>query len=234
MNNKVPLLVGSSNYIEWHRTFARVSKDKDSLGLAQDSNADNEADAAETPAQNPSNTSVFIPDNTAFARFQHDHRQYEKGQKKIKTARKLITSSVSPIIATRIQNKDDPVEAYEFLKKTYKVSNTNARQKLLAQLRDTTLNKYKFNVENYVSKVLEIREDLLEYDEELSDEEVSEYLLSGLPDCYAGFKEHYGWLMRFRGDPDGHDLQALTEELIKESARRDETAKAKKFKAAIS
>jgi len=175
-------------------------------------------------------TSIILPDTTPFAKFQHDHAQYEKGQKKIKLARTLIKNSVSPIIAGLIRNKDDPVEAYEFLIQKYKVSNTTARQKLFAQLKNTTLNKFKFNVENYVNKIFETREDLLDYDRELTDDEVAEYLLAGLPDSYKDFKEKYEWLLRYQGTPDQHDLQALTDELLKEGARRDEAFKAKKSK----
>lgn len=189
----------------------------------------------QTPGRDSANgssqpTSIVLPDTTAFVKFQHDHAQWEKGQKKIKVANTLIKNSVSPIIAGLIRNKDDPVEAYKFLKEKYKVSDTVARQKLLGQLKDTTLNKFKFNVENYVNRVFEVREDLKDYKKELPDEEVAEYLLAGLPHSYKSFKEKYDWLMRYQGKPDEHDLQALTDELLKEGTRRDKAAKAKKAK----
>ena len=146
-------------------------------------------DAASKPA--PAPTTIFIPDTTAFARFQHDHNKYEKGQKKIKAARTLIKDSVNTIIAGIIRDKDDPVVAYKFLKEKYKLSDSASRQKLLSQLKDATLNKFKYNVEDYVNRVFEIREDLRDYSKELSDEELAEYLLGGLPDLYGDFKEKY-------------------------------------------
>lgn len=170
----------------------------------EDENESSTGSAAD--ATNLASTSIVIPDTSSFARFQHDYSRYEKGQKKIKAARILIKAWVSPIIAGLIRNKDDPVEAYKYLKEKYKVSDTVARQKLLSQLKDTTLNKYKYNVENYINKVFQIREDLRDYTKEITDEEVAEHLLGGLPESYNGFKEKYDWLMRYQGNPDGHDL----------------------------
>ena len=118
-----------------------------------------------------------------------------------------------------IHNKDDPIEAYKFLKERYKISDTAARQKLLGQLKNTTLNKFKYSVEDYVSKVFEIRENLQDYNKEFEDNEIAKYILNGLPDSYNDFKRKYSSLMWYRNYPDGHDLETPTDQLLKEGTR---------------
>ncbi|KAK4947290.1 hypothetical protein LTR10_013658 [Elasticomyces elasticus] len=220
-NPHIVPLVSSNNFIEWHRAFTRRAKDKDVWDLLT------EKYKPVLIKPDPRDQKYLV---TFFTRFQLDNFVYEEGQKKIKAARALIKSAVSPVIIWFIPDEDDPVGAYKFLQERYKPSDTTGRQILLSQLEDTTLNKFKFSVPTYVDKVFEIRHDLVEVKKVLSDDEVARYLLGGLPNSYSNFKKEYSLIMAGRGTPDGHDLQFLTDTLIKEGSRRESVAKAKKAK----
>lgn len=174
------------------------------------------------------NYNYVISDNAAITRFQHDHKKWEKGHKKIKDARALIQDWVGDIVAELIKSEDDPVKAYKYLVEKYKVSDTIARQKLMKDLKENTLHKHKYHMENYINKTLQIRASLKDYKKELNDEEVAKCLIAGLPNSYADVLKNYGLIMRFKDNPDSHDLQTLTDKLIKEGVRRKQVAKEKK------
>lgn len=170
----------------------------------------------------------YISDNSATVRFEHDVKKYEKSQKKVKNARSLLQKSVSSTIGQLIRDKDDPVEAYNYLVDKYKPSDKTARQNLIREFNGLKLAAYKYNAEEYIAQFYRIQGDLMQYGKEVSDDELCDQILLGLPPSYENFAKSYSWLMRSMGKADGHDLESLTAELIKEAGERVEKAKQKK------
>jgi len=86
----------------------------------------------------------------------------------------------------------------------------------------------KLNVEIYVQKVDEIREDILDCKWDLSDDDVAVCHLDGLPNSCSRIKMQYSLIMAGRGTPDGHDLPLFMNRLNEEESGREVVAKAKK------
>ncbi|KAI1614966.1 hypothetical protein EDD37DRAFT_665733 [Exophiala viscosa] len=129
------------------QTVTISTEDKDDIRVISEHRHLSLQSTSASGATTASPTSIVLRDNTAFARFQHDHNEYKEGQKTIEAARALIESAVSPFIAALIRNKDDPVEAYKFLQETYKPSESDAYVDLFQERKDTTLRN--FNCERW-------------------------------------------------------------------------------------
>ncbi|KAI1609275.1 hypothetical protein EDD37DRAFT_653763 [Exophiala viscosa] len=95
--------------------------------------------------------------------------------------------------STTSETADEVVQGYLKVMKQHYVAVS------LTVLRDIPLDSHKWIVDNYVSRIFQIRIDL---------------------------QNHH--IMRNKGSFDSHDLQALTDELVEEGVRRDEAAKAEK------
>ncbi|KAK5083389.1 hypothetical protein LTR70_008255 [Exophiala xenobiotica] len=158
---------------------------------------------------------------TGLARVHDDLKQWEDGQKKTKAARKLIENSISPVIQGLLRDEDDPVKCAILLSKRYKVDDSTARRGLMSLINNTTLASMKYDTEAYIGKFQLAQADLRRFNKNLSDAELCEAMILGLPPSYEHFLDQYRWSMRDMGKAGEYDMVVLIEELIREGKKRD-------------
>lgn len=91
-----------------------------------------------------------------------------------------------------------------------------------------TLTGCKYDAQTYVDKFSRIKSDLKKVKKEISDEELCDYILAGLPSSYDGWKDSYQWTLTALGKKDENDIVVLIDHLIKEGNAR--AARGKKEK----
>lgn len=160
--------------------------------------------------------------------FHQDHRRWEQGHKKLKTARKLLYDSVCPSIQALIRKFIDPVEIWNFLVKEYKVSKASARVQLYTALKETTLASCGYDGQTFIRKVFHLRDELEDQGMEMTDEEICTHIMTSLPASYNSFKEKYELILTCQARDGEHDLSTLVNELTKESNTRAKKMKEKK------
>lgn len=246
---KIPTLVGTINFVEWHCEFIRAAKDQDVWDLLSGEykplfvapqpdhkeyllrtrsgleprvrNSRTGADPVDD--RNVSEFTIQTRTLAAVACFQHDRESYKIGRQKVKRARALIKASVSPLAARTIRSMVDPVAAYKVLNDNYKVPAEVAVEKLSLQLRDVSLGQSENSVERYLARIFDICSDLADYGQNPKNATIAKHILAGLPDCYQALKARHGWMSD--ADIDRADLESLYADVLIEAARQEQESR---------
>jgi hypothetical protein len=174
----------------------------------------------ETELPNVQKLTINLTNNIVFARFQHDHAQWEKGQEKIKIARRLIDDTISPMVAEIVENEDDPVEAYKVLHEEYKPDKDAAHEMLIRKLKENAAIHHVSGgasaAKLYLSGIFDVRRMFKHYGHKIDDEEIADFILDALPNTVisTNFRTEYKATMALQGYPEDHDLGYLVEQIM--------------------
>jgi hypothetical protein len=199
-------LQGKSNFISWTRDFERAAKAKDVFNLLNGDEKilkEPQEDAYLTDAPRASRTrevvQLAIPggetstlDNLAHAimKWQADHKRWENNRVTVRKAKNLLNDWVCEGIAIELEEYENPVDAYKYINKRYKVSDDRARGLLLGKVFGTKLGDFASMTE-YVNKHRQLKADLKKAKHTCTDSQFVTNVLHGLPDNYRNFKSQY-------------------------------------------
>lgn len=91
----------------------------------------------------------------------------------------------------------------------------------MSLINTTTLASMKYDTEAYIGKFQLAQGDLRRFNKNLSDAELCEAMIVGLPSSYEHFLDRYRWSMRSMGKAGEYDMVVFIEELIREGKKRD-------------
>lgn len=226
-------LVGKINYFNWRRYSDRAHKIKGTWNLltgeepvrpepkmkdyfiyapATPPSTPTEGDTAETTANNKKEARGPFDSNLTLAGWQIGVKKWEAQQERVQLAKEIILNSVSPSIATELQDEDmnTPNLMARYIRQIYGVTDEFARQRLLDDVRKLKLSNCK-NMTDYLNQHRELRLDLVRAKMTTYDDSVlASNILNGLPETYASFREKWDWDRAREPDaaPDMHFLSS--------------------------
>jgi hypothetical protein len=140
----------------------------------------------------------------------------------------LLNDWVCEGIAIELEEYENPVNAYKYINKRYKVSDDRARELLLDKISETKLGDF-VSMTEYVNKHRQLKADLKKAKHTCTDSQFVTNVLYGLPDNYRETSRQYDWVRATNPD-NPPDLDFLFDRLYIEDEEQKRSALEKKAK----
>lgn len=149
--------------------------------------------------------------NTRLAFYKFDLDSYEKYERKSSQAMALLVTWVDPIIRGKLQSYSGPYNAFQYLKKQYKMSDVRAQELAMNRFEAIHMSKAS-NVQEYLNKVENARLDIVDAGGHCDEAMMTSKIIRGLTAPFYPFVDQYHFLRDI--DPDNFDLTKLTTRLL--------------------
>jgi len=175
--------LNESNYRSWSQIIESHLDDQDLWDVVT---------GKETkPVQPPPSTTIEVqPSSSQTQQFSTattsgDHEaQLELWSKKVKRARKIIISTISPSIMVYVEGRKDPAEMWKILEERYKPKTRVTLRQLQRQFNTIKLSDDDGDMEKHLQKVEGLKRQIEEQGEEISESSYISVLLNCAPSRY--------------------------------------------------
>lgn len=244
---KVQILTGQGNYTAWMRDLKLAAEGKDVwILISPESFKEDDCETIHTKPTKPEkpNPARFAaPRNStpeAIAELRvlattanDDYRndvtdyrllvsEYEDQQKRLREARSLLQTTVTPAIRDSVSSKPIAAEMLKEIKKLCKMTDGQAQQLCYQKLDNVKYSDFS-SVSDCINTITTYQQELKSINGNYGDEQVISKVISILPEPFNEFTRYWNMLSGSTGLP--RDIQTLHQHLLGEEARLNSEGK---------
>jgi hypothetical protein len=174
--------LNESNYRSWSQIIESHLDDQDLWGVVTGKETTPTPPSAATTEVQPS--SSLTQQSPSVTTPRDYETQLELWSKKVKRARKIIISTISPSIMVYVEGRKDPAEMWKILEERYKPKTRVTLRQLQRQFNTIKLSDDDGDMEKHLQKVEGLKRQIEEQGEEISDSSYISILLNCAPSRY--------------------------------------------------